>query len=496
METENPDLDPTLVAAGSARSAFDRSGLSQRYELLGEAGRGGMGVVYHGRHRLLGQPVAVKLHSVRHDVDRFQREARILASIRSPHVVPVHDFEILPDGQAMLVMAWIEGQHLGQVLQESAAVDEARLVRWMVQVCEGMQTAANQGIVHRDLKPSNILVDSSDRAYVADFGLARSAEVEALTQTGGVLGTPHYMAPEQAEDPRTVDTRADIYSFGATFYHVATRQKPFAGDSWFAILLNHKTAPLVAPKSRNPALSDRVNDCLERCLAKSPRDRFQSFREIAAHLQPAAGRAEPWDASEDEMILPQLEHFRARRALYLSGDRSALPQPDAYSFPNQRVCTIGFGDLAAQQVDALVSSDDEMLSMGGGVSDRLCSVGGAEYARIAQRFAPVRPGRAVATPAGKLPARFVLHGVTMGRLGAERVRPSRDLLNEIMESCFYHADSLGLRSLAFPLLGTGVGQFSREVCLDMMFHFLARRLARGVTIVNEVRIVLYAPRFE
>ena len=84
----------------------------------------------------------------------------------------------------------------------------------------------------------------------------------------------------------------------------------------------------------------------------------------------------------------------------------------------------------------------------------------------------------------------------MGRLGAERIRPSRDLLNEIMESCFYHADSLGLQSLAFPLLGTGVGQFSREVCLDMMFHFLARRLARGVTIVKEVRIVLYAPRFE
>jgi len=489
-------LNSTVIDPRAAQSAFDQTGLSSKYELLEEVGRGGMGVVYRGRHRLLGQIVAVKFHTLCGGVDRFQREAQVLAGIHSPHVVAVQDFDILPTGQAMLVMSWVSGSDLDKLLRTSPGpIREDRVMPWMLQVCEGMKVASEQGIVHRDLKPSNILIDDGDKAYVADFGLARNSRSDPITLTGGVMGTPHYMAPEQAEDPRTVDTRADIYSYGATFYHVLTRQTPFAGESWFSILLNHKSEPLIPPKSRNPLLSARLNDCLERCLAKSPRDRFQNFTDIASHLQPGTGTEAPWDQSEDPEVARQHQRYRSHRQVYLEGRPADLPEPDTYLFSNRRTCTVGFGNLVEQRVDALVSSDDESLSMGGGVSAQLSWAAGGDYGETARRYAPVRPGRAVVTPAGSLPARFVLHGVTMGQWGAEWVNPSRDLLNEIMESCFYHADSLGLRSIAFPLLGTGAGQFSREVCLDTMFRFLARKLAHGLTTVQEARIVIYAPGF-
>jgi serine/threonine protein kinase len=486
-------MNSTVPDTRTSRSSFDQTSLSSRYELLEEIGRGGMGVVYRGKHRLLGQPVAVKFHTVGEGIDRFQREAQVLASIRSPHVVSVLDFDVLPNGQAMLVMNWIAGNDLNKLIRNSPEpFHEGRVIEWMLQVCEGMRTAAEQGIVHRDLKPSNILIDESDKAYIADFGLARSSRFEPLTLNGGVMGTPHYMAPEQAEDPRTVDTRADIYSYGATFYHVLTRHTPFMGESWFSLLLNHKTEPLKSPKFHNPTISPRLNDCLERCLAKSPRDRFPSFSDISAHLRPAVGTDAPWDQAEDSEIARHQERYRSRKSLYLGSRPNDVSEPDVYQFPNQRFCTIGFGDLIDQQVDALVSSDDESLSMGGGVSFQLSLAAGGNYGEVARRYAPVRPGRAIVTPAGALAARFVLHGITMGRWESEWVNPSRDLLNEIMESCFYHADSLGMRTIAFPLLGTGAGQFSRDVCLDTMFRFLARKLAHGLTTVREARIVLFA----
>src|SRR5262249_33947116 len=150
-----------------------------------------------------------------------------------------------------------------------------------------------------------------------------------------------------------------------------------------------------------------------------------------------------------------------------------------------------------QAVEAIVSSDDEDLTMGstddglGGVAKAIFRAGGSAIADEARRYIPVRPGRAVVTSAGALPARFVFHGVTLGASRDPSVRPSRDLISEILASCFYHADSLHIRTIAFPLLGTGKGGFSQEVCLDTTFRFLARMLLRGLTSVQEARIVLF-----
>jgi serine/threonine protein kinase len=490
METTDPHWTPTTP---SDLASLDQAPILSRYEILEEIGRGGMGVVHRGRHRLLDQQVAIKFCLPGREIERFLREAKLLATVRSPHVVPVRDFDLLQDGRAMLVMDWVAGPDLRRLLRDNnGPFLEGRVVPWMFQVCEGMRAAAAHGIVHRDLKPSNILVDQHDQAHVADFGLARSARVEQLTLSGGMMGTPHYMAPEQAEDPHGVDTRADIYSFGATFYHVLTGQPPFQGDTAFTILFKHKTEPLIAPRARNPLLSTRVSECLERCLAKAPHQRFTNFNEVQASLEMQRTSQSPWNVSNDPEVTQYLERYHSRRQVYLHGKPDELSEPDVYVFPQQRLFTIGFGNLVEEEVDALVSSDDEMLSMGGGVSAALQRAAGSALAEEARRYKPVRAGRAVVTSAGALSARFVFHAVTIGAKDREWVLPSRDLIAEIMESCFYHADTLSVQSIAFPLLGTGVGGLPADVCLDAMFQSLTRKFLRGLTTVRLARVVLFA----
>lgn len=363
---------------------------------------------------------------------------------------------------------------------------------WMRQVCEGMGAAADQGVIHRDLKPSNILIDTRGQTRVADFGLARGPEPTGdLSRTGVVMGTPYYMAPEQAEDPRSVDTRADIYSFGATFYHALTGRPPFEGETSFSILYKHKTEPLISPRARRLDLSERVSDLLERCLAKSPADRFPSFAEMLKHLQPMAGASSPWVISDDKELTAYLARYQSRCASYLSERNVWEEDLDVYTFPRGQVLRIRRGDIVGQKVDALVSSDTSFLGMDGGVSAAIREAAGPEIVEHVSRLRPVRPGRAAVTPAGKLSARLVLHGVTVGWVEGQVVHPSRDLIGEIMASCFYHADSHEVRSIAFPLLGTGAQGFPRDVCLDTTFQFLARTLLRGLTSVRDARIILW-----
>jgi O-acetyl-ADP-ribose deacetylase (regulator of RNase III) len=359
-----------------------------------------------------------------------------------------------------------------------------------------MLAAAEQGVVHRDLKPSNILIDGQRRARVADFGLARSvgsfAELTA-TGTGAMLGTPYYMAPEQAEDPRGVDTRADVYSFGATFYHALTGVPPFDGATAFTILYKHKTEPLTAPRSRNQALSARTGELIERCLAKSPADRFPTFGDILKQLAPQTDAPAPWDDWEEPELNSVLAKYHARRDLYFN-DREALDTGgDVYSFPSGRVVRILFGDMVEQSVDAVVSSDNSMLTMDTGVSYAIAQRGGPRIKRETEKFDQIRTGRVVVTSAGDLPARFVFHAVTVGYEPGRAFRSSRDIISELMASCFYHAETVQIRSIAFPLLGTGGAGFDRAVCLDTMFRYLARTFLRGATPVREARIVLWLP---
>lgn len=479
-----------FVAPGAAFQVA--SLLNSRYEVLEEIGSGGMGLVYRGRHRKLGMDVAIKVLKQGASADRFLREARTLAQLKSPHVVRIHDFEILDSGMPILVMEWVEGSDLHQMMRDyGGRVSEQYALPWMRDVCAGMMLAAGEGIIHRDLKPSNILIDKRNQARVADFGLARNPRKTGdASVVGNVLGTPQYMAPEQAEDPLGVDTRADIYSFGATFYHVLTGFPPFSGKTPFSILFKHKTEPLVSPKARFSAISERVNAILERCLAKSPADRFQSFAMLLRQLESSANEKSPWNDTDEDDLAPYLAQYQARRDSYFAEPRSTSLS-DTYQFPDGRSIRILVGDIVAQEVDAIVSSDGGFLQMTEGVARSIKDAAGEQIQAEAKRFAPVRPGRAIVTSGGALKARFVFHGITMGFSGDRLFLPSPDIISEILASCFYHADTLDVASIAFPLLGTGAGGFPQGVCLDKLFRFLTRAFLRGMTCVREARIVLF-----
>ena len=467
--------------------------ISSDFELLEQIPEGGMGVLYHAIHLGLDMEVAIKVVRQGHSTDRFLREGKLLAKLDSPYVVKVYDLKVLPSGSPMLVMQWIDGKDLSKEMDSrDSPLTEDEGQPWMRDCCLGMIAAEERHIVHRDLKPSNILIDSKRKARVADFGLARDflgRPGSGITMAHDVLGTPYYMAPEQAEHPRSVDTRADIYSFGATFYHALTGSPPFEGDTILSVLMKHKMDPLISPRSRRKDLSNEISQILEKCMAKSPNDRFQSFGELLVHFE--GGSSDPWGDVQDEELAGYLSQYESHKADYFKKRTEEPGEIDVFRFPNDRVLRIVAGSIAEQNTEAIVSSDDGTLTMGGGVSRAIRKAAGQVVRDEAARYAPVRPGRAVVTSAGDLPSRFVLHGVTMGDRDEEFMLPSRDLIYEIIKSCLYHAETLSIRSISFPLLGTGLGVFSKEECLDATFNYLARILLRGVTPLTEARIVLY-----
>jgi serine/threonine protein kinase len=490
---EQSDSPNAVLQVGSTVSAYpqpteqspDLTVLAEKYVIHEQVGRGAMGWVFRATRRNFEMQVAIKVVSPRFSTVRFRHEAECIVKVQSPHVVTVHDFESLDDGTSALVMEWIEGGDLKEAMSaHGGRLPEHVALLWMRQTCEGMVAVAEQEIIHRDLKPSNIMIDGQGQARVTDFGLARDPRSTDLSGTGHVIGTPYYMAPEQADDPRSVDTRSDIYSFGACFYHALTGRPPFEGNSAFAIQFKHKTEPLISPKARNPEISELTSQLLERCLTKSANERFQSFREVLRFIE-----LTPWDSLEDKALAEYITTYQTRREEYLLRAR-ATQAPDVYVFPDGRTLQILVGDIVEQDVEAVVSSDDWLLSKSSGVSNSILMAAGREILDEL-RCIPVRPGRAVATSAGNLPAKRIFHAVIAGQVQDDQYSLSRNVIIEGMQSCFYHAESFYVRSIAFPLLGTGAVGFSEEVCLDTMFRFLARNLLGGTTATREARIVLY-----
>ena len=276
--------------------------LADHYEIVRELGRGGTAVVYLARELSTGDEVAIKLVRAQFADDgeataRLAREARFVAQLHHPNVVPVRAVLDLGEGGVALVMAHVAGRTLREVLRDVGALAPERTVRMLRDVASALRAAHELGIVHRDVKPENVFVADDDRAVLADFGIARSmsAEAQQLTMHGVAIGTPAYMAPEQI-DGLDLDARADIYSLGLLGWEMLTGRRPFAGEALYSVLYHQKHVQLEDPRSLQPGVPDALLTALAGAVEK---ERDARWTNADAFLSALDGSEEPrdWPAS-------------------------------------------------------------------------------------------------------------------------------------------------------------------------------------------------------
>lgn len=275
--------------------------LAGTYSIVCVIGAGGMGRVYEARHTRIGSKrFAVKvLHAelARHPdvLSRFQREAEAAAAITSPYVVGVYDVDRLPDGRPYLVGELLEGRELADHIDKNGPMEVGEAVRIVRQTCKGLAAAHACGVIHRDMKPENVFLTGDlawPTAKVLDFGISKLGDAPgaALTKTGMIMGTPSYMAPEQARGEK-VDERADIYAVGALLYATLTGRRPFDSDDPTATLAAVLTKDPIAPRMFNPNIPEPLELVVERAMSKRPADRHATMVELDADLA-------PWDPAE------------------------------------------------------------------------------------------------------------------------------------------------------------------------------------------------------
>jgi len=265
-----------------------------KYQLLKELGRGGFATVYQGYDAGLERYVALKvLHPelTRDEVAlrRFQREAMAVARMRHANIIIVYEFGEDPvSGSAYIVMEYVEGDTLKGRLGKPIPLAETQ--RIIGDVASALDYAHNRGVIHRDIKPANILITNENQVVLADFGIALLAQ-NSSSLTRGLLGTPQYMAPEQALG-EPIDARSDLYALGIVLYEMLAGQPPFRGDSPLATLALQVNAPLPKLRATNPAVPEAVEAMIERALAKDPAQRYPTAAEFRAALQEAAESAQ------------------------------------------------------------------------------------------------------------------------------------------------------------------------------------------------------------
>ena len=267
--------------------------LAGQYRIVRLLGRGGMGAVYLARDLALDREVAIKVVKTEAGAadlyDRFRREAKTAARLSHPNVVPLHAFGEIQN-MPYFVMGYVRGESLAERLRRDGRLDEEDARRIIAEIADALDHAHRQGVVHRDVKPDNVLLDDeSGRALLTDFGVAKaSGRGETLTHHGGVIGTPHYMSPEQASGRGDIDGRSDLYSLGVMAFAMLTGRVPFEGATAAEILMKHITQEPPAVRSYAPHVSDATAQLVERCLPKDPAKRWTDARS----LRLAAGGSE------------------------------------------------------------------------------------------------------------------------------------------------------------------------------------------------------------
>jgi predicted Ser/Thr protein kinase len=274
-----------------------------RYKIVRELGRGAMGVVYHAIDPNIGRPVAIKtihfgnnrkLEEGERMRERLFREARSAGMLSHPGIVTIYDVEQQGD-LAYIAMEYVDGPTLDQVLGEPDPMDAGRMFSILGQTAVALDYAHSKGIVHRDIKPANIMLSDDGTAKIADFGIAKIAAAENLTMTGSIVGTPHYMSPEQVQG-QAVDGRSDQFSLAVIAYEMLTGEKPYTGEHLTTVVYKIVAEEPVPPRRLNPSLSAGIENVLRKALSKKPDARYRNCQEFSEALEKACSGTKGWKA--------------------------------------------------------------------------------------------------------------------------------------------------------------------------------------------------------
>src|ERR1044072_808910 len=267
------------------------------YRIISQIGKGGMATVYKAYQASVDRYVAIKvlpsqLAESPEFATRFHQEARIIAKLEHPHILPVFDYGE-SDGVAYFVMRYLDAGTLKDKMEAGRPLPLNDIDRIFTQLADALSYAHTHGVIHRDLKPANALIDSQGNIFLTDFGIARLLERASprLTQTDAIMGTPAYISPEQAQG-NDVDQRSDIYSLGIILYEMVTGRVPFVADTPLAVLFKHISDPLPLPSRVKPDIPPSIEKVILKALAKDPKDRFATADEFVAAWKRALEEAE------------------------------------------------------------------------------------------------------------------------------------------------------------------------------------------------------------
>lgn len=301
---------------------MDKIILDNRYEIIQQIGVGGMAKVYKAKDRLLDRFVAIKVLKEQYAEDdeflkKFNNEAQSAAKLNHINIVNVYDIgQDLFEGRKIyyIVMEYVEGETLKDLIDSERQLSNHDIIDYSVQIAQALKSAHNSGIIHRDIKPQNILIDKYGLAKVTDFGIARVSSNATITYTSSILGTVHYISPEQAKG-KIVDEKSDLYSLGAVMYEMATGKVPFDADNSVGIAVMHIQDKAKPAKDLNPNLSDHLNYIIMKLLEKEPANRFLNASELIDSLENP--QANDYDKSMEEtakipIVVPNKEQKKKK----------------------------------------------------------------------------------------------------------------------------------------------------------------------------------------
>ena len=304
--THSEDIQPSFTKTlETPVEELNRGTLfSDRYEIIEELGKGGMGKVYRVEDTKTKEEIALKLikpeiATDKKTIERFRNELTMARKIRHKNICGMYDFDE-DKGTYYITMEFVPGEDLKSFIRRSGQLAVGTTIKIAKQICEGLSEAHRLGVVHRDLKSNNIMIDKEGNARIMDFGIARSLKAKGITGAGVMIGTPEYMSPEQVEG-KEVDQRSDIYSLGIILFEMVTGKVPFEGDTAFTIGMKHKSEPPTDPKQINVQIPESLNRLILKCLEKDRNLRYQSCEELLNHLK---STDEDLETKVSDIIMP------------------------------------------------------------------------------------------------------------------------------------------------------------------------------------------------